>query len=70
MPQTLNTSIARGRHCYRQELISRGGPRPARSHRAATEVVAWPGRSPARQSAAMPDRHGGLRRSAITLWLV
>ena len=28
------------------------------------EVLAWPGAGPTRQSAAVSDRHGGLRRRA------
>ena len=33
-------------------------------HCAASEVVAWPGGSTLCQHAAVPDRHGGLRRRA------
>ena len=32
--------------------------------RAASEMVAWPGGGTICQHAAVPDRHGGLRRSA------
>jgi hypothetical protein len=39
-------------------------PESTRCHRAAAEVVAWPGGGPTRQSAAVSDRHGGLRRRA------
>src|SRR6266851_689592 len=52
----------RDRHRYRQELVPRRGPRCARRHRAAAKVVAWPSGSAARQYAALPDRHGSLRR--------
>ena len=54
----------RNRHRYRQELVPCRGPRSARCHCAASEVVAWPGGSTACQYAAVPDRHGGLRRRA------
>src|SRR5258708_901322 len=33
----------RNRHRYRQELVPHRWPRSARCHRAAAEVVAWPG---------------------------
>jgi hypothetical protein len=39
-------------------------PTPARRHRAAAEVVALPGGGPTRQSAAVSDWHGGVRRVA------
>src|SRR6266516_2316944 len=52
------------RYRHRQELVPRRGPRSARCHRAAAEVVTRPGGSAARQPAAMLDRHGGLRRRA------
>src|SRR6266511_5072584 len=52
------------RYRHRQELVPRRGPRSARYHRAAAEVVTRPGGSAARQPAAMLDRHGGLRRRA------
>ncbi|TFV36168.1 IS110 family transposase [Bradyrhizobium niftali] len=52
----------RDRHRYRQKLVPRRGPRYARHHRAAAKVVAWPGGGAARQTAALPDRHGSLRR--------
>src|SRR5229473_5622649 len=48
----------RNRHRYRQELVPHRWPESARCHRAAAEVVAWPGGGPARQSAAVSDRHG------------
>src|SRR6516225_6065071 len=54
----------RNRHRYRQELVPHRWPKSARCHRAAAEMVAWPGGGPARQSAAVSDRHGGLRRRA------
>ena len=40
------------------------GPRRAWCDRAATEVVSGPGRGPLCQYAAMPGRHGSLRRRA------
>jgi hypothetical protein len=52
----------RDRHRYRQELVPRRRPRCTRRHRAAAKVVAWPSGSAARQYAALPDRHGSLRR--------
>jgi hypothetical protein len=57
-------SDRRDRHRYRQELVPHCWPESARYHRAAAEVVAWPGRGPTRQSAAVPNRDGGLCRRA------
>src|SRR5258707_3619461 len=54
----------RNRHRYRQELVPHRWPESARGHRAPAEVVAWSGGGPARQCAAVSDRHGGLRRRA------
>src|SRR6516165_4172508 len=54
----------RNRHRYRQELVPHRWPKSARCRRAAAEMVAWAGGGPARQSAAVSDRHGGLRRRA------
>src|SRR6516165_10685060 len=51
-------------HRYWQELVPRGGARQAWRNSVAAEVVAWTGRNAARQPAALPDRHGGLRRGA------
>jgi transposase len=48
MSQTLNTSIAVVGIDIGKNSFHLVGPGPARSHRAAAEVVAWPGRSPAR----------------------
>ena len=52
------------RHRYWQEFIPHHWPGCARCDCAAAEVVAWPGRSPLCQHAAVSDRHGGLRRGA------
>src|SRR6516165_363351 len=41
----------RNRHRYRQALVPHRRPRSARCHRAAAEVLAWPGAGPTRQSA-------------------
>src|SRR6266568_8016514 len=48
---------------YRQELVPRCGPRSARRHRAAAEMVTRPGGITVCQHAALPDRDGGLRRA-------
>ena len=64
MSQTPNTRNRRDRHRYWQELVPRCRPRCARRDRAAAEVVAWPSRNSLRQYAALPDRHGSLRRRA------
>ena len=55
-------SDRRDRHRYRQEFVPRRGPRCARCHRAAAEVVTRPGGNAARQYTALPDRYGSLRR--------
>src|SRR5215470_902916 len=47
-------------HRHRQERVPSRRPRPARRDRAAAEVVARPGRSTAREYAAVSDRDGGL----------
>ena len=57
MSQTLKTSIAVISIDIGKNSFSPGGPRSARCHRVAAEVVARPGRSPARQSTAVLDRH-------------
>ncbi len=54
----------RDRHRYQQEFVPHRGRGSAWSPGTAPEVVAWPGGSPGRQSAAVPDRHGGLHRGA------
>ena len=59
MSQTLNTSIAVvgidiGKNSF--HLVGQD----QRGAITAAEVVAWPGRNPARQSTAVPDRHGSL----------
>src|SRR5215469_4987649 len=63
--------VTRARYCnrrdwhrYWQELVPRGGARQAWRNSVAAEVVTWAGRNAARQPAALPDRHGGLRRGA------
>src|SRR5215470_9631514 len=52
------------RYRYRQELVSRGGPRQARGDHASAEVVARAGGNTAGQPAAVSNRHGGLRWGA------
>ncbi len=52
------------RHRHRQELVPRRRSRWARRHRAAAEVITWPGGSTVREYAAMSDWHGSLRRRA------
>ena len=54
----------RNRHRYRQKLVPHRWPESARCHRAAAEMVARPGAGPTRQSAAVSNWHGGLRRRA------
>src|SRR5437764_12923996 len=52
----------RNRHRYRQELVPHRWPESARCHRAAAEVVAWPGGDTAGQSATVSEWAGSLRR--------
>ena len=64
MSQKLESVIAVIRHRYWQELIPCCRPRRARCYCAAAEVVTCPGRNSLCQYAAVPDRHGSLRRRA------
>src|SRR6516164_7221994 len=43
----------RNRHRYRQERVPRRWPESTRGHRAAAEMVAWPGRGATGQAAAV-----------------
>ena len=64
MSQKLNSAIAVIGIDIGKNSFHVVGHDRARCDRAASEVVAWPGGSAARQHAAVPDRHGGLRRGA------
>jgi hypothetical protein len=51
----------------RQKLVSHRGSGSAWRDRVASEVVPRPNRNTARQPAAVPDRHGGLRRARLSM---
>src|SRR5262245_32500460 len=62
MSAKFNSENRRDRYRYRQKLVSHRGSGSAWRDRVASEVVLRRNRNTARQPAAVPDRHGGLRR--------